>query len=138
MPRKYHRWPREDLDMLERLVLAGWHDEDIADEMQRELLSVRGAIQRIGLSKARPASFWNRRDDWPEIDTIIVDCLEASLMTVPQVAEHLARIGKRVSVQSVYRRIASMPTEVQNRAKRNGSRRRAAVCSRIKGRRRAA
>ncbi|MAR70746.1 hypothetical protein [Halomonas sp.] len=124
--------------MLERLVLAGWHDEDIADEMQRELLSVRGAIQRIGLSRARPASFWNRRDDWSEIDTIIVDCLEASLMTVPQVAEHLARIGKRVSVQSVYRRIASMPTEVQNRAKRNGSRRRAAVWSRIKGRRRAA
>ena len=137
MPRKYRPWSRAEYDRLEELVNAGWLYAEIAADLGRDVIPVRGTAQRLGLSSRRH-QHWRRRNDWPEVDAIITDCIEAQLMTATQVATYLAAIGKPVSVASVYRRIEQLPTDVQSRAKRNGSMRRSAVCSRINNRRKVA
>ena len=132
MPRKYQPWSRGEYDRLEELVKAGWRYADIAENLDRGLIEVRGAAQRIGLT-SRDRQGW-RGKDWSAIDTIIVDCVEARLMTAPQVAEHLKALGTPIPVGTVYRRLETMPHGIQQRARRNGSRRRAACCARMRQR----
>lgn len=132
MTRKYRKWPREEYDRLEELVKAGWRYADIAADLGRGIIEVQGGAQRIGLMSSERKGW--RRIDWDDIDRAIIDCLEAQLMTIPQVAAHLTAIGKPVSYQSVYRRVSGMPHWIRERARANGAARRSAVAARMRRR----
>jgi len=95
-------WSRADYDLLEARLTAGHRYADIADEMGRSVISCRGTAQRIGLATS-DNRLWRKRRDWPEIDTLITDCIQAKLMTIPQVASYLAAIGKPFSARAARR-----------------------------------
>lgn len=129
MPRKYRPWSRAEYDRLEQLINAGWRYADIADDMGRGVLSIQGTAQRIGLMSDERRS-WRKRQDWPEIDRMIIDCIECSKMSVPQVSRHLGALGKPTAQTLIYRRLETMPQAVRRQAKENGNRRRSAASHR--------
>jgi hypothetical protein len=130
MARKYRRWSRDEYDRLETLINQRWRYADIAAEMGREIYSVIGAAQRIGLmSKERQG--WRMRKDWAEIDRTLTDCIEAKMMTVPQAHAYMTSIGQPVAMGALYRRLKTMPLDVQRRAKKNTVMRMTAVCHRV-------
>ena len=133
MARNHQPWSRADYDRLEALVNAGWRYPAIAAEMGREVTRVRAAAQRIGLT-SREGQRWNERDDWAEIDRIIIDGIESSLMTIPQVSEHLRALGYAIHTGTVYRRVHGMHYGVMRRARSNSRRRRAACAARMRQR----
>ena len=130
MARKYRRWSRDEYDRLETLINQRWRYADIAADMGREIYSVIGAAQRIGLmSKERQG--WRMRKDWAEVDRTLTDCIEAKMMTVPQAHDYMASIGQPVAMGALYRRLKTMPLDVQRRAKKNTVMRMTAVCHRV-------
>ncbi|MGE4534696.1 hypothetical protein [Halomonas sp.] len=133
MPRKWTEWPRRQLDQLEELIGAGLTYAQVAERIGRPESEVIGAAQRIGLQDpARMA--WRRRTDWPEIERIMTDCIEAKLMTIPQTRQYLIAVGHPVSLGGLYERLKTMPRDLQRRARANGKKRRAACCSRMRRR----
>lgn len=133
MPRHYQPWSRADYDRLEQLIRAGHTYAEIDTLLGRKWPgSAEAAARRIGLNSDRGRG--NRRKDWPVIDPIIRDCIECQLMTVPQVANYLTALGHAIKPSTVYARIAP-DTVLNQRARRNGTRRRIAVADRINRRR---
>lgn len=137
MARKYRPWSRAEYDRLEELVSVGYRYVDIANAMGRETLSVQGAAQRIGLTSHERMSN-RKRDDWPEIDRMLTDCIEAKLMTIPQARNYMASVGKPINVGLLYRRMKTLPADVKMRARKNAQRRMVAVCGRMRRKRQAA
>lgn len=130
MARKYRRWSRDEYDRLETLINQRWRYADIAADMGREIYSVIGAAQRIGLmSKERQG--WRMRKDWAEVDRTLIDCIEAKMMTVPQAHDYMTSTGQPVAMGALYRRLKTMPLDVQRRAKGNSVMRMTAVCHRV-------
>lgn len=135
MPRKYRPWSREEYDLLERAILhENRRYSDVAAELGREVTSVRGAAQRIGISERR--RHW-RQIDWSPLDPMIIDMIECELMTVPQVSKRLQALGHDVHQSAIYRRLHSLPRSVRERAKRNGTLRRVSVGERVQRQRKA-
>lgn len=133
MARKWTPWPRAELDRLERLLKAGHTYAQIGEAMGRGQLEVQGAAQRIGLMSPERRA-WRKRQDWPVIDRMLTDCIEAQLMTVPQAQRQLAAKGITVSTTSLYNRLADLPRHVRIRAKKNSQNRKAATCARMRQR----
>lgn len=133
-PRENYRpWTRAEYDLVETAILRDNRQyADIAAELGRSVKSVRGAAQRIGVSRRR--RHW-RTPDWSALDRRIMDLLECELMTVPQVAERLQRLGHPISRSALYKHLETLPHDVRERAKRNGIRKRVAVGERVQRRR---
>ncbi|TDX29140.1 hypothetical protein DFO67_108184 [Modicisalibacter xianhensis] len=136
MSRKYRPWSRAEYDRLEALLKQGLTYAQIAVEMGRERLSVQGTAQRIGLSSHDRQGRWRRRD-WTVIDTLLAECIETRLMTVPQAAKHITALGHDVCASSLYERIKANP-DLKKRARMNAQRRMVSVGQRLQRRRHAA
>lgn len=133
MARKWREWPRPMLDQLSQLIEAGHTYAQVAERLGRPETEVKGAAQRIGLQRQERLG-WRRRTDWPEIERIVTDCVEARLMTLPQARDHLAALGYQIGLSTLYKRLESMPRSISDRAKRNGAARKAACCTRMRRR----
>lgn len=129
--RKWREWGREECDTLERLLADGLTYPEICQRMGLGLNEVKGAAQRLGLMDPSRVGQHRKRSDWPEIDRIVTDCIEAQLMTIPQTHRHLAALGYEVGLGTLYRRIADNDPELRARAKRNAKRRKVVVGQRV-------
>ncbi|MFP3671001.1 hypothetical protein SB717_38615, partial [Priestia sp. SIMBA_032] len=69
--------------------------------------------------------------DWPEIDRIVTDCIEAQLMTIPQAHRHLAALGYRLWLATLYRRVEKIDSSLRARAEQNAKRRKVVVGRRV-------
>lgn len=134
MSRNYQPWSRAEYDRLEELVAADWRIPCIAEEMGRSIVSIRGAIQRLGIGAARRHA-WNLRKDWPEIDAELIDCIESRMMSVPKAAEWMRAQGRQVNAHALYKRLPYLPDETRRQARANARRSRVAVCDRMNMRR---
>ncbi|KAA0020755.1 hypothetical protein F0A16_02910 [Salinicola corii] len=136
-PRENYRpWTRAEYDLVEKAIMRDNRQyASIAAELGRSVKSVRGAAQRIGVSSCR--RHW-RSPDWSKLDRKIVDMLECELMTPRQIAEKLTALGNPVHKDTIYRRIAAMPHNIRERARRNGTRIRVATGERVQRRRKLA
>ncbi|MEQ5770038.1 hypothetical protein NFH98_20925 [Halomonas sp. H33-56] len=124
--RSWQAWSREDYDRLEALYREGLSYRQIAERMGRSFNQVRCTTERLELrdiARTNP----RERSDWPALDPIIRDCLEAELMTVPQIVVRLARLGHTVSRTGVHSRIEKMGQDATRRMYRNAARRRGAA-----------
>lgn len=130
MPRKYRRWSRAEYDQLEKLVNAGYRYADIAKKMGRELNSIIGAAQRLGLMSSERRA-WRLKKDWSDVDRLLTDCIESRLMTITQASKYMGSIGRPVGVSMLYKRLRKLPPDVQRRARDNATRRMFAVCQRV-------
>lgn len=130
MARKYRRWSRDEYDQLEQMVNAGYRHTDIATAMGREVVSIRGAVQRLGLGSVERNRHKLSRD-WTQVDALLTDCIESRLMTVPQASQYMTNIGQPTGVTILYKRLKKLPLEVRHRARHNATRRMIAVCHRV-------
>lgn len=103
----------------------------IAQAMSLTLNQVKGAAQRLGMMSQERLGLHRIRDDWPEIDRIARDCIEAGLMTIPQTHRHLAALGYRLGLSTLYKRVAEIDDKLRARADANAKRRKVAVGQRI-------
>lgn len=136
MPRKYNPWSRQEYDTLEALINEGLSYSAIAERMERELLSVQGTAQRLGMTNSARQG-WRKRQDWPAIDRLIEECIETRLMTIPQAAVYIRSVGHTVCQASIYDRV-NQSRALKARARQNKRLRMTAVCRRIHRRRQAA
>ncbi|MDI5890643.1 hypothetical protein [Halomonas rhizosphaerae] len=115
-------WSRADYDRLEALVAQGLTKDQIGEQMGRSYNQVRGAMARIGLTD--PARRGHNRKDWPEIEPIILDCIQVERMTVPQIESRLRALGYRISRNAIHTRIKGMPASVRKEMRLNAQQRR--------------
>jgi len=131
--RKWREWPRAEYDRLEALMAAGLTYPQIAERMQLGINEVKGAAQRLGLMSPERLGRHRIRHDWPEIDRIVTDCIEAQLMTIPQAHRHLRALGlgQDLAVGTLYRRLEAIDHNLRVQADRNAKRRNVAIGHRI-------
>lgn len=115
-------WSRTDYDRLEALVGQGLTKDQIGEQMGRSYDQVRGAMARIGLTD--PARRGHNRKDWPEIEPIILDCIQVERLTVPQIENRLRALGYRISRNAIHQRIKGMPPSVRKEMRANAQQRR--------------
>lgn len=136
-PRENYRpWTRAEYDLVEKAIIQDNRQySDIAAELGRSTISVRGAAQRIGVSACR--RHW-RAIDWNALDRQIIDMIECELMTPKQIAGRLTALGHPVHKSAIYRRLETMPRSIRDRAHRNGIRIKVATGERVQRRRKLA
>lgn len=129
-------WDRQEYDLVEELLEQGLGYEQIARRMGITPNQAKGAAQRLGLMKRERLGAHRRLRDWPEIDRITRDCIEARLMTVPQAHSHLAALGHTLALSSLYRRVRE-DAELKRQADKNATRRKQVVGARVQAARKA-
>ncbi|HSH27362.1 MAG TPA: hypothetical protein VK972_06305 [Wenzhouxiangella sp.] len=127
----WREWDRAEYDTLERLLEQGNTYPQIAAAMSLTLNQVKGAAQRLGMMRQERLGMHRVRADWPEIDRITRDCIEADLMTIPQTHRHLAALGYRLGLSTLYKRVSDIDDKLRARAEANAKRRKVAVGQRI-------
>jgi len=121
--RRGRDWAREDYDTLEVLLQDDLTFVQIGERMGRTYNSVRSAVARLGLCDPERQR-WRLRDDWAEIEPIIVDCIEAELMCGPQIIARLAARGYTMTNSCLHNHLRSMDPSLRRRLRRNAEQRR--------------
>lgn len=129
-------WPREDYDILTAMLAEGKRYWEIGQRLDRTFNQVRSAVDRLGLTDQQRWAY-RRRPDWPELEPIIIDCIEAELMNGPQIITRLATHGVTMTNTCLHNHLREMDPSLRQRIKRNAQRSRNARLS-IKAKRRAA
>lgn len=127
----WREWDRDEYDTLERLLEQGHTYPQIAEAMSLTPNQVKGAAQRLGMMSQERLGMHRVRADWPEIDRITRDCIEAGLMTIPQTHRHLAALGYQLGLSTLYKRVSDIDDKLRARAEANAKRRKVAVGQRI-------
>lgn len=116
-------WSRKDYDTLEALLEQNLPFVEIGKRMGRTYNGVRCAVSRLGLTDPDRRR-WRLRDDWAEIEPIIVDCIEAELMGGPQIIRRLAALGYTMTTACLHNHLRGMDPSLRQRLRRNAERRR--------------